>query len=201
MKIDEFEDRLELSELLKEFRYIPNPYSTGTPTHDSKMFFGREADIAFLQDNLTRSAKTVIVLYGQRRSGKTTLLLQLINTSAFGEHILVLIDMQRVSYNINIHNFLYKVAYAIVQAMKRSHPQVCEPKPGDFDADPTGTFDVFLDNVEEQLKERKLILLVDEFEVLEEQVVKGKLQPEILRVLARHFTASPEPQSPVLRHT
>jgi outer membrane protein assembly factor BamB len=183
MKIDEFEDRLELSESLKEFRYIPNPYSTGTPTHDSKMFFGREADIAFLQDNLTRSAKTVIVLYGQRRSGKTTLLLQLINTCAFGEHIPVLIDMQRVSYNINIHNFLSKVAYAIAQAMKRSHLQVCEPKPGDFDADPTGTFDVFLDNVEEQLKERKLTLLVDEFEVLEEQVVKGKLEPEIFEYL------------------
>jgi len=183
MKINEFEDRLELSESLKEFRYIPNPYSTGTPTHDSKMFFGREADIAFLQDNLTRSAKTVIVLYGQRRSGKTTLLLQLINTCAFGEHIPVLIDMQRVSYNINIHNFLSKVAYAITQAVKRSHLQVCEPKPGDFDADPTGTFDVFLDNVEEQLKERKLILLVDEFEVLEEQVVKGKLEPEIFEYL------------------
>lgn len=183
MKIEEFEDRLELSASLKEFRYIPNPYSTGTPTHDSKMFYGREADLAFLQDNLMRSAKTAIVLYGQRRSGKTTLLLQLINTSAFGEHIPVLIDMQRVSYNINIHNFLYKVADFIGQALKKYSLYICEPKLEDFDTDATGAFDVFLDNVEEQLKERKIILLVDEFEVLEEQVIKGKLEPEIFEYL------------------
>jgi len=188
-KIDEFEDRLELSESLQEFRYIPNSYSTGAPTHDRKMFYGREADIAFLQDNLTRSAKTVIVLYGQRRSGKTTLLLQLINASAFGEHIPVLVDMQRVSYNINIHNFLYKVADFTAQALKKHNLYTCEPKLEEFDADPTGAFDIFLDNTEEQLKERKLILLVDEFEVLEEQVVKGKLEPEIfdyLRDILQH---------------
>lgn len=182
-KIEEFGDRLELSESLQEFRYIPTPYSTGTPTHDSKMFYGREADMAFLQDNLTRNVKTVIVLYGQRRSGKTSLLLQLINTCAFGEHIPVLIDMQSVSYNITIHKFLYKIAHTIAQAMKKNQLQICEPVKGDFDADPTGAFDDFLDNVEEQLKERKLILMIDEFEVLEEQVTKGKLDPEIFEYL------------------
>ncbi len=183
LKVDEFEDHLELSETLQEFRYIPNSYSTGAPTHDKRMFYGRETDLAFLQDNLTRDAKTVIVLYGQRRSGKTTLLLQLINTFALGEHIPVLIDMQRVSYNINIHNFLFRVAHFITQAMKKNGIFVCEPKPEDFDIDPIYTFDVFLDNIGEQLAERKLILLIDEFEVLEEQVIRGKLEPEIFEYL------------------
>lgn len=182
-KKEVFEDYLELSESLQEFNYIPNPYSTGTPTHDRKMFYGREADMAFLQDNLTRNVKTVIVLYGQRRSGKTTLLLQLMNTSAFGENIPVLIDMQRMSYNINIQKFLFKTAQAIFQAMKKSQLQVCEPVQGAFEVDPTGAFDDFLENVEEQLNERKLILMVDEFEVLEEQVTKGKLDPEIFEYL------------------
>jgi AAA domain len=184
MKIEVFEDRLELSESFREeFSYIPNPYSTGTPIHDSNMFYGREADVAFLQDNLTRSAKTVIVLYGQRRSGKTTLLLKLITSSTFGDNVPVLVDMQRVSYNINIHNFLFKVADFIAQATKKCNLYVCEPKLEDFDADPTGTFDTFLDNVQLHLKERKLILMVDEFEVLEEQVVKGRLEPEIFEYL------------------
>src|SRR5260370_13602110 len=58
-KMEEFGDRLELRESEQEFHSIPNPYSTGTPTHDSKMFYGREADMAFLKDNLTRAAKTV----------------------------------------------------------------------------------------------------------------------------------------------
>jgi len=183
VKIDKFPDRLELRESHQEFRYIPNLYSTGTPTQDSKMFYGREEDMAFLRNNLTRDAKTVIVLYGQRRSGKTTLLLQLMNGSALDEHIPVLIDMQRASYNITINNFLHKVAYYIAQAMKKKHLLIRQPELDDFQIDPTHSFDVFLDNVEEQLAGQRLIFLIDEFEVLEEQVVKGKLQPEIFEYL------------------
>jgi len=67
------------------------------------MFTVVKGIVAFLRNNLTRDPKTVIVLYGQRRSGKTTLLLQLMNGSALDEHIPVLIDMQRASYNITIN--------------------------------------------------------------------------------------------------
>ena len=67
-KIERFRDHLELTESQQEFRYIPNPYSTGTPTYDSKMFYGREEDMAFLKDNLARDVKSVIILYGQRRA-------------------------------------------------------------------------------------------------------------------------------------
>ncbi|HEX3640307.1 MAG TPA: ATP-binding protein, partial [Ktedonobacteraceae bacterium] len=183
VKIEQFADRLELRESHQEFHYIPNQYSTGTPTQDSKMFYGREEDMAFLRNNLTRDAKTVIVLYGQRRSGKTTLLLQLMNGTALNEHIPVLIDMQRVSYNITINNLLHRMAYSIAQAMKKKHLLVRQPELDDFQIDPTHTFDIFLDNVEEHLAEQRLILLIDEFEVLEEQVVKGRLHPEIFEYL------------------
>ncbi len=59
----------------------------------------------------------------------------------------------------------------------------------EFQLDATQTFDMFLDQVEERLAKRKLILLMDEFEVLEEQVTKGTLQSEIfeyLRDIAQH---------------
>jgi outer membrane protein assembly factor BamB len=183
MKVVSFEDHLELSESIHEFRKIPNPYLTGTPVHDNKMFYGREADMAYLKESLTHEAKSVIVLFGQRRSGKTTMLFQLINTSAFGEHVPVLIDMQGLSYNINIHNFLQKVAHLIALAMKKRALIVCEPEQAKFDSNPILAFDAFLDNVEELLERRKLILLVDEFEVLEDQVVKGKLESEIFEYL------------------
>jgi outer membrane protein assembly factor BamB len=183
MKMEKFGDRLELQESHEEFRYIPNPYSTGTPTHDSKMFYGREDAMAFLQDHLTRDAKTVIVLYGQRRSGKTTLLLQLINTFASDKHIPVLIDLQRLSYHMTIQSFLYKMAYYIAQAMKKKNILVCQPEEASFEKDPTHAFDIFLDCVEEHLDGGKLILMIDEFEILEEQVVKGHLRPEVFEYL------------------
>jgi outer membrane protein assembly factor BamB len=176
-------DRLELKESRKEFHRIPNPYSTGTPSRDDKMFYGREADMDFLKDNLTRSAKTVIVLYGQRRSGKTTMLLQLINTFALEKHIPVLIDMQRLSYRISINSFLYKVALSITQALRKKGISICQPELVDFAVEPTLAFDTFLDGVEAQLSGQKLILMIDEFEILEEQVHKGKLQAEIFEYL------------------
>jgi len=70
-----------------KFKPIPNPYSTGVPT--TEMCHGREDDLKFLQDNLTRTnAGTFVILYGQRRSGKTTLLLQLANTNAILDRIM-----------------------------------------------------------------------------------------------------------------
>ena len=182
-KIEHVVDQLELIESYHEYVYVPNPYSTGTPTHDPEMFYGREKAMDYLQDNLTRRSKTVIVLYGQRRSGKTTVLLQLIKTNAFGEHVPVLIDLQAISYNISIQSFLYRVANLIYRAMKERNLPICEPAIEDFRGDPMLGFDCFLDDVEERLEGRKLIWLVDEFEVLEDQVDKGKLEPEIFQYL------------------
>jgi outer membrane protein assembly factor BamB len=182
-KMVELSDRLELTESLQEFHSIPNLYSTGAPTHDSRMFYGREVEMAFLKDNLSREAKTVIVLYGQRRSGKTTLLLQLIKAFDHDKHIPVLIDMQRVTYHITISSFLYKVALFIAQAMQKKAISICQPDTADFKLEPTSAFDAFLDTVEDFLAGQKLILMVDEFEILEEQVVRGKLDSEIFEYL------------------
>jgi hypothetical protein len=189
-QVESFEDCVTLRETYQEFHYIPNPYSTGTPTHDHRMFYGRDRDMLFLQDNLTRDARSVIVLYGQRRSGKTTILLQLANTSILGKHIPVLIDMQRISYVPSIDTLLHRITYFIAQAMrKRNLPPGELPARESFETDPTHTFDLFLDRIEGQLAERKLILMIDEFEVLEELVDREKLQPQIfdyLRDIVQH---------------
>lgn len=183
LKTKPYEAILELREYDREFHFIDNLYSTGTPTHDRRMFYGRKEDIAFLQPNLTSDVKSVIVLFGQRRSGKTTLLIHLVNSSILGENIPVLIDMQRLSYQMTVESLFRRMASYIAQALRRRNMIVATPDTGDFQLDPTHAFDLFLDGVEEQLANRKLILLIDEFEVLEDQVTKGALKPEIFEYL------------------
>lgn len=185
MKVRTFEACLELEERpqQQEFHIIPNRYSSGLPTHDSKMFYGREKDMKFLIDNLTRDAKVAIILYGQRRTGKTTMLVQFMKSPELDGQIPVLIDLQRVSYNVTIENFLRRVAYSIERAMKQKDLVLTTPADEDLAEDPTYAFDIFLDQVEEQLGNHKLILMIDEFEVLEEQVVKGNLKSEIFEFL------------------
>jgi outer membrane protein assembly factor BamB len=186
MKRQLFGDRLELQALpmSQEFRYIANPYSTGTPIHDRQMFYGRDRAIDFLKTNLARTtAQSVILLYGQRRSGKTTMLLHLVYAPILEEHIPVLIDMQRESYNISLIKLLCSMAYYIAHAMRKKGITIYSPEQNVFESDPTLAFGVFLDEVETQLNGHKLILLIDEFEVLEEQIKKGRLEPELLEYL------------------
>jgi len=189
-----FVDRLELQNvpLSQDFNYIPNPYSTGTPIHDSRMFYGRDDDVAVLRDNLARdAAHTVILLYGQRRSGKTSLLLHLMNTSALQDHIPILIDMQRESYNITVNKFLYNMAFYIARALMNRNYAVRGPEQPAFTIDPTFAFGIFLDDVETCLQGQKLIILIDEFEVLEDQIAKGRLQAELLDYLRSMMQSHP----------
>ncbi len=190
LKTQVFREHLEFIEWQRNFTPIDNPYSTGTPTQDRRMCYGREVALTYLKDNLTRTtAQTVLVLYGQRRSGKTTLLFQLMNTPLLISHVPVLIDMQRLSYKLDICKFFFRVAYFIFEAMTREGLYARQPERSDFVDDPTFAFDCFLDAAEPSLQKRKLILLIDEFEVLEEQVRKGQLEPEVfqyLRSLMQH---------------
>jgi len=191
-KVLQFSERLELqAEVgLKVFAPIPNYYSTGTPIRNPNMFYGREEDLMFLRDNLTQPfAKTLLILYGQRRAGKTTLLYQLVSTPILEPHIPILVDMQRESWRISVGSLFRNISFYIAQALESKGIFVQQPPEANFDKDPTLTFDIFLDEVERNLGGKKIIMLIDEFEVLEIQVERGNLAPELfayLRSLIQH---------------
>ena len=178
---------LSSSQEQQAFQPIDNVYSTGVPSLN--MCYGREENLKFLCNNLTRSAATLLILYGQRRTGKTTLLFQLANTEALYPHIPVLIDMQNESLGISESRLFYKLAVYITQALKKRNIDVHLPDVDIFNKEPVFTFDTFLDEVETTLTDQRLIILIDEFEVLETQVKKGKLALEIfeyLRSMVQH---------------
>src|SRR5437763_13312139 len=60
---------------------------------------------------------------------------------------------------------------------------VALPDIKDYTIDPTFVFDIFLDQVETRLHSQRLIILIDEFEVLEDQIKKGRLKSEFLDYL------------------
>lgn len=184
-----YQERLDFIERPQKFIPIDNPYTTGTPLHNSQMCYGREAPLAYLHDNLTRTtAQTVLVLYGQRRSGKTTLLNQLVKTDMLAQHVAVMVDMQNLAYEFEIGRFFFKISYWICKTMRKKGLPVPEPVQQDFVSasgmsDPLFSFELFLDQVENFLDKRQLILLLDEFEELEALVRNGRLQPEIFKYL------------------
>lgn len=179
-KVMPFGDRLELVEQQREFKRIDNPYYPGTPVQKQSMFYGREEELAFMQEKFVYSlANTVVVLYGQRRSGKSSLLYQLLQSSILDPHVPIRIDMQHETLNFSTSRFLHALANYIFREMKKRGFILPTPQRDAFLEDATFALDTFLDEVETVLQERKLIILIDEFEILEEKVKKNELDPDI----------------------
>ena len=74
-----FGDMVYLLPPVREFTPIPNPYLPGTALRkDSPLFFGREELFDFIAENAgAQRQRNVLMLVGQRRTGKTSVLLRL----------------------------------------------------------------------------------------------------------------------------
>src|SRR5262245_29081193 len=59
------------------FTQIPNPYVVGNPVRRADMFFGREEDLNWIGHQLEHAGNKMILLFGPRRIGKTSLLHQI----------------------------------------------------------------------------------------------------------------------------
>ncbi len=189
VKMLHFEDQLRLRDQEQRlFQDIPNPYSGGLPMRD--MCYGREEDLKELSSKLMRTrTKSLLILFGQRRTGKTTVLLQLAYAGILDPHIPCFIDIQKIALSISESRFFTSIAYSITRVLKERDIHVALPDNSAFERSPTLTFDQLLDEVEASLGERKLILLIDEFDVLDGLVKSEKLAPEMfgyLRSLMQH---------------
>lgn len=175
-KTRSFGERLDLVERKRRVVQLPNPYYTGTAVQDLSMFYGREQEISNLQqDFVFSSAPAVVVLYGQRRSGKSSLIYKLLLSNLLDPHIPVRIDMQHETLEFTVVKFLRNVAYAVYRQIQKRGYTLPFPNHADFKDDAAFAFDRFLDDVEDWLGRRKLVLLVDEFEVLDEKAQSDQI--------------------------
>lgn len=185
-----FADRIEFFAVSQEFLPISNPYVAGKPIKSSQMFFGRQDVLDYLKSNFGNQVDNIIVLHGERRSGKSSIIYQLLNTSILAPHIPILVDMQGLM-DADTSAFLYRLARGIFQQLEKKSLKVKKLQISAFALNPTIVFDDFLDQVENKLGDRKIILMFDEFELLEEKVRAGKISQDIFgyfRSLMQHRT-------------
>jgi hypothetical protein len=165
---------------------IINPYIAGSPVKDAAMFFGREDVYAWLRQHLRGAYQhNAIVLYGERRSGKTSVLYQMKDKLGDPLYIPVLLDLQGMGLE-GIDGFLWEVARKIVLALRGAPgiPPLERPARQDFEKNPRLQFeDVFLQPVLEALGQRSLLLMFDEANRLAEKVQAGDLPPDVFDYL------------------
>jgi len=160
---------------MSETHFPANPYVIGVPLTGVAGFYGRRDIFEFVQDILTAEHQNVVVLYGQRRIGKTSLLHQISRRLRDeGQVVPVYFDLQGKEQK-PLGEVLYLLARTVARPLNMRDPERDR-------FDDAGRFfrDEFLYSAYEQLDERRLLLLFDEFDVLGDELSSAGAASETL---------------------
>jgi hypothetical protein len=173
---------------------IENLYISGKPIppDQEKVFVGRQDLFAKIQQNLAATNKPTLVLHGQRRTGKTSVLLQLPNRLPANQ-IPVYVDLQATAPVDGLNRFLYTLAReAVRQADEKRRIALPPVDMEDFDRRGTHAFYEWLDLTRRRLDGRLLLFTLDEFEKIDQAVDEGRMEVavfDVLRHLIQHYSA------------
>ncbi|MBI5029165.1 MAG: FHA domain-containing protein [Chloroflexi bacterium] len=137
-----------------------NPYIAGKALGDSRGFFGREDVFRLVHTTLSSPDQNSVVLFGQRRIGKTSILLNLRTQLPSPPFISVYFDLMDRARK-SLAQVSFELAATIAQELK-----LPQPTRTDFDDEGRGFRDKFLPTVYTALSDNRLVLLFDEFDVL-----------------------------------
>lgn len=173
-----------------EIEPIPQIYqSDGKPIdpwqeHEQMLpFKGRESLFSQLETALGGERHTTFFLYGQRRTGKTSVLKYL--PQRLGSQVVpTLLDLQGFGNAETINGIIEGMTQRINDDALRhadlKFPSIDSKK---LERDPYAAFQGWLDQVERVLGARTLLLALDEFEELEQAIADGRIDDRILKTI------------------
>ena len=190
----------------------PNPYIVGNPIRTESMFFGREDDFRYVRTKLEGVSQGVVIVFcGERRVGKSSILYQVLNGRLGDRFVPVFVDMQEMVISSD-SEFFARISRLIAEALARKPaalPSATAARAETasiaitggsramsartglavsvplFDGrNPYPIFLDFLDEVLAALNDRTLLILIDEYELMEAKVDEGKLSPDLFTFLA-----------------
>jgi hypothetical protein len=157
---------------------LVNPYIVGRPIYEPELFFGRRKLFRFIEDNL-RQGVQVILLHGQRRIGKSSVLMQIPNFVGKDNFIFIYFDLHDKN-NLPLSSILQNLAIAINQKLDQLGLSSFADEPFSLTSLEASLYEsnypkLFLNefllkviNILAQ-NNQKIVLLLDEFDVLNNQ--------------------------------
>ncbi len=148
------------------------------------MFFGREDVFGWIERSLEgKFVNHILVLHGQRRVGKTSVLKQIPNFLP-DKYIQVFFDLQgRTSTTLD--RFLWWLASEIVRTLRREHGiNISKPDPKAFE-DTEYLLNEFLPGLRPLLGDYVLLLTFDEFDSLDRPEIRESLANPLIAYLRR----------------
>lgn len=185
-----------------DFSEIDNPYSPiadgGPVPVTSNMFYGRDIFISEVAKSILNSPSKQIIIYGQKRCGKSSVMLHL-KEKLIGTNKMFCISfsMGDIINNLNEASFYYKILNSIKNELEYIEfdggviPDFEIPTYADFknedEDNPLNTFTKYLIKFKLSCKktdgwnDKNLVVMIDEFTYLYTEIKKGKISPSIMK--------------------
>lgn len=141
-----------------------NPYIIGRPITEPERFFGRDRLFEFITDNLVQGSQ-VILLHGQRRIGKSSVLAQIPRSIDLPRFAFVLLSLEGDSRK-PIGEVTYELARDTVQQFDGLIDRISLPTRQEFERDPGLFLHQFIPDLRHALDVENIVLLLDEFDTL-----------------------------------
>ena len=166
---------------------VRNPYVVGDPV-EGNLFVGREDILKQLKEVWIFSQHLQsVVIYGHRRMGKTSILLNVANSLGSQVKVAYVNLLQVGDSPQGVGEVLMAISDGIFDAVNI-------PPPADADLLnlPYPTFRRYLKQVEANLSETGLIIALDEFEKIERLIEEGRIDDDFMEVLRGMVQMSPK---------
>jgi len=159
----------------------PNPYIVGNPIRSREMFFGRVDEFNYIARELDNGQRTaLIVLFGERRSGKSSILYQVLNGQLGAAFLPIFVDMQLMAGISTEAEFFGRIIADTGKALGKEGLEITSTILRPDDANPAEKFHQFLRLLKERFPGRAPLLLIDEYEILENKISEGCLSRHVL---------------------
>lgn len=161
----------------------PNPYVLGRALGPEDPFYGRDDLLTRIRTSFQGADQdNLVVLLGARRMGKTSVLRR-VHQHLPESYVPALVDLQGFE-GFGEAAFFYDVASQLCEELKDQNIDVLTPAASSFANAPGQYFRRrFLRDVRQALGERRLLLFLDEVEILEDRIKAGDLSQQVLPYL------------------
>ena len=161
---------------------IPNPYIAGNPVR-KELFIGRADLMRTLREILGKPGQCPsVILYGHRRMGKSSILQNLEFYLDDNNTLFVDCNMHLFGSIDNTGQLLYlfalEIYYKFIDVTKK---YLQKPNENAFFSSPYQSFRHFIDLLDRVREGKRFIIMIDEFEEIEELLEQGKLDPQFLK--------------------
>ncbi|MBE9002739.1 ABC transporter substrate-binding protein [Nostoc sp. LEGE 12447] len=146
-----------------------NPYIIGNPINEKEKLFGRESLFSLIKDHLDQDVK-VILLHGLRRIGKSSVLQQFTNFIDQDKFVCVNFDLQDKA-RMPLSELIHSLATAIIEQLELDIQGLESPTREELEQKIDIFAYIFLPKIYEKLGDKKLVLLLDEFDVIDSEKV------------------------------